>query len=143
MQAHGGNQTATCITAGCKTSFDVDRLEREVRDGKIPTCDNCGGLVKNDVILFGEALPARVFQCLISDRDALRGETPVDEDKRSGDKCWICVALCMWVASGVDGFRKTFFSHRGGPAFARGRLERRSESVGVFGADLAARPYVH
>jgi Sir2 family len=35
---------------------------KEVVDAKeIPKCPSCGGLVKPDIVFFGEALPARFF----------------------------------------------------------------------------------
>ncbi|VDM73853.1 unnamed protein product [Strongylus vulgaris] len=34
---------------------------------KVPRCENCKGVVKPDIVFFGENLPQRFFQCAISD----------------------------------------------------------------------------
>ncbi|PIO63904.1 transcriptional regulator, Sir2 family, partial [Teladorsagia circumcincta] len=37
------------------------------KDCLVPRCDKCEGVVKPDIIFFGENLPKRFFQCAISD----------------------------------------------------------------------------
>ena len=36
-------------------------LQSFMQVGDMPSCDNCGGILKPNVILFGEQLPVRVF----------------------------------------------------------------------------------
>ncbi|KAF4587339.1 SIR2 family histone deacetylase [Ophiocordyceps camponoti-floridani] len=54
VEAHGSFATQRCID--CKETFPDDEMRECVVDGKIPRCC-CGGLVKPDIIFFGESLP--------------------------------------------------------------------------------------
>lgn len=40
----------------CKKGYDAERWKRDVREERIPRCgdERCGGVVKPDVVLFGE-----------------------------------------------------------------------------------------
>lgn len=59
LELHGHLREATCIR--CYKVVPVDaRLEQFIREGKIPRC-TCGGVLKPNVILFGEQLPIRVL----------------------------------------------------------------------------------
>ncbi|MEJ2209526.1 MAG: NAD-dependent deacylase [Anaerolineae bacterium] len=59
LELHGHMREATCIR--CYTKVPVDpMLETFIRNGKVPKCE-CGGVLKPDVILFGEQLPVRVL----------------------------------------------------------------------------------
>ncbi|KAJ0317784.1 hypothetical protein COL5a_010972 [Colletotrichum fioriniae] len=55
IEAHGSFATQRCIE--CKDTFPADRMEKHVQDENVPKCDSCGGLVKPDIVFFGEALP--------------------------------------------------------------------------------------
>ncbi|KAL2876117.1 Sir2 histone deacetylase Hst2 [Colletotrichum sp. CLE4] len=55
IEAHGSFATQRCIE--CKDTFPADRMEKHVQDEHVPKCDSCGGLVKPDIVFFGEALP--------------------------------------------------------------------------------------
>ncbi|MGD2040974.1 MAG: NAD-dependent deacylase [Anaerolineae bacterium] len=59
LELHGHLRAATCIR--CYQEFPVNaQLEQDILDGRIPRCD-CGGVLKPNVILFGEQLPIRVL----------------------------------------------------------------------------------
>jgi NAD-dependent deacetylase len=59
LELHGHMREATCIR--CYTKVPVDPIvERFILNGKVPRCQ-CGGVLKPDVILFGEQLPIRVL----------------------------------------------------------------------------------
>lgn len=59
LELHGHMREATCIR--CYTVVPVDpSLEQAIRDGKVPYCE-CGGVLKPNVILFGEQLPIRTL----------------------------------------------------------------------------------
>jgi NAD-dependent deacetylase len=59
LELHGHLREATCIR--CYKEVPVDpTLEQIIREGKIPRCE-CGGVLKPNVILFGEQLPIRVL----------------------------------------------------------------------------------
>jgi NAD-dependent deacetylase len=59
LELHGHMREATCIR--CYREVPVDPpLEKAVLAGCVPHCE-CGGVLKPNVILFGEQLPIRVF----------------------------------------------------------------------------------
>ncbi len=53
---HGHVESATCLDCGAKFPIEEEFWD-EVRRGEIPRCPKCGGLLKPDVVLFGEPLP--------------------------------------------------------------------------------------
>jgi NAD-dependent deacetylase len=56
LEMHGHTRTATCL--GCRGSYAAESLWSAVLDGNQPApCPTCGGILKPDVILFGEPLP--------------------------------------------------------------------------------------
>ncbi len=56
LEVHGHTRTATCMECGYQMS--TEGLWEEVKRGHIPPrCPKCGGLMKPDVVLFGELLP--------------------------------------------------------------------------------------
>jgi NAD-dependent deacetylase len=53
---HGSADRAAC--RGCDASFDAAVAEERARSrGEAPRCENCGDVLKPDVVLFGERLP--------------------------------------------------------------------------------------
>ena len=59
LELHGHMREATCIRCYAKVPVDP-MVERFILNGKVPRCQ-CGGVLKPDVILFGEQLPVRVL----------------------------------------------------------------------------------
>ena len=59
VEAHGSFATQRCIE--CRTEFPDDSMAEHVKDGRVPHCQQpeCGGLVKPDIVFFGEKLPER------------------------------------------------------------------------------------
>lgn len=57
VEAHGSFATQRCIE--CKTPFPDDKMKEYVFQGEVPRCVDakCGGLVKPDIVFFGEQLP--------------------------------------------------------------------------------------
>ena len=55
--AHGSFSSASCVS--CGEAREVERVRRELLEDQDPKCDSCGGLVKPDLVFFGEALPER------------------------------------------------------------------------------------
>jgi len=43
------------------TKYPNDKMKEVVADKQIPRCPECDGLVKPDIVFFGEALPERFF----------------------------------------------------------------------------------
>ncbi|SOV09131.1 related to NAD-dependent histone deacetylase [Ustilago sp. UG-2017a] len=74
VEAHGSFATSTCIV--CKHRVDDDWIRAKVMNGEVARCprDKCSGkkrgkgdgegLVKPDIVFFGESLPSRFFRCM-------------------------------------------------------------------------------
>ncbi len=56
IELHGTIHTSSC-TECFKRVKSVQHLQAYIDDGKIPRCESCNGILKPDVILFGEQLP--------------------------------------------------------------------------------------
>lgn len=65
IHAHGSHQTSTCLK--CKKKFDLDWITGFLRQTteKVPRC-SCGGLIKPDIVFFGESLPSKFFTSAIN-----------------------------------------------------------------------------
>jgi NAD-dependent histone deacetylase SIR2 len=62
VEAHGSFATQRCVE--CKAPFDDVKMKECVARGEVPRCEStpeCGGLVKPDIVFFGEALPRLFF----------------------------------------------------------------------------------
>ncbi|KAF4995317.1 hypothetical protein FGRMN_5216 [Fusarium graminum] len=57
IEAHGSFATQRCIE--CKEDYPDEKIKEHVFGGKVPHCDKegCNGLVKPDIVFFGEPLP--------------------------------------------------------------------------------------
>ncbi|MEQ8677854.1 MAG: NAD-dependent deacylase [Aggregatilineales bacterium] len=61
FELHGHMREATCIN--CFTVYDAKPiLHKFLEDAEVPLCPTCGGVLKPNVILFGEQLPIRALQ---------------------------------------------------------------------------------
>lgn len=59
-EVHGHLRQATCIR--CYACVPAEPLIHSfMEDGAIPRCERCNGVMKPDIILFGEQLPAKVW----------------------------------------------------------------------------------
>jgi NAD-dependent deacetylase len=56
IEIHGHFRTATCIACYQATPGEV-LLNHLLNHESVPTCEQCGGVLKPDIILFGEQLP--------------------------------------------------------------------------------------
>ncbi|KIJ64406.1 hypothetical protein HYDPIDRAFT_90223 [Hydnomerulius pinastri MD-312] len=68
IEAHGSFATQRCID--CKRPYDDEKIKRAVINSDIPRCERCNGLVKPDIVFFGEALPVQFHTSIRSLRDA-------------------------------------------------------------------------
>ncbi|KAL2002627.1 hypothetical protein VTN02DRAFT_6335 [Thermoascus thermophilus] len=59
VEAHGSFATQHCID--CKSPFPDDLMKQHVEKGEVPLCQRCNGIVKPDIVFFGEALPEDFF----------------------------------------------------------------------------------
>lgn len=57
VEAHGSFATQRCIE--CKTEYPDEQMKQKVMEKEVPHCikKTCNGLVKPDIVFFGEALP--------------------------------------------------------------------------------------
>jgi len=64
VQAHGSFNTGRCLNATCQNKFDrrivKEWISSHAETGVVPKCPACGGLVKPDIVFFGEGLPKRL-----------------------------------------------------------------------------------
>lgn len=60
VELHGNAERVVCDDCGHQR--DVAPVRDQVRDGKTPPQCDCGGVLKPDVVLFGEQLPKAVLQ---------------------------------------------------------------------------------
>ncbi|XP_056877703.1 NAD-dependent protein deacetylase sirtuin-3, mitochondrial isoform X1 [Takifugu flavidus] len=62
VEAHGTFATATCTV--CLRTYEGEQLRPEVMSGKVPRCPTCKGVVKPDIVFFGEELPRHFLKYL-------------------------------------------------------------------------------
>ncbi|KAG8805066.1 Sir2 histone deacetylase Hst2, partial [Serendipita sp. 399] len=62
VEAHGSFASSRCID--CETPYDQDEMMRMVRKAEVPKCPDCDGLVKPDIVFFGEGLPASFINAI-------------------------------------------------------------------------------
>lgn len=61
VEAHGSFATQRCVE--CKTEYPDKEMLEHVEQGKAPHCiAGCGGLVKPDIVFFGEQLPSIFYE---------------------------------------------------------------------------------
>ncbi|KAG1788683.1 DHS-like NAD/FAD-binding domain-containing protein [Suillus plorans] len=72
IEAHGSFATQRCID--CKTPFDAEKIKKAVlsEEIEIPRCERrrCKGLVKPDIVFFGEGLPDQFHRSIRNLREA-------------------------------------------------------------------------
>ncbi len=59
IELHGNFKHAVCMT--CRRLYPIEHAFEKVLKSEVPRCDYCGGLLKPNVILFGEPLPAKAI----------------------------------------------------------------------------------
>ena len=61
LELHGNLRQVTCLRCGCHTPTAA-MLDAFLASEEVPCCPRCGGVMKPDVILYGELLPADVLR---------------------------------------------------------------------------------
>jgi NAD-dependent SIR2 family protein deacetylase len=61
VECHGTFQTARCFS--CAASCSLKDIEADILNDKIPRC-GCGGVIKPDIVFFGEAMPESFMKLL-------------------------------------------------------------------------------
>ncbi|KAF1792581.1 DHS-like NAD/FAD-binding domain [Phytophthora cactorum] len=65
---HGSFATATCLA--CKRTYPNDAIREDVLNQRVPMCQSCispDGIIKPDIVFFGESLPRRFHDSVKSD----------------------------------------------------------------------------
>ncbi|KAJ7780732.1 class I sirtuins SIR2 family protein [Mycena maculata] len=62
IEAHGSFASQHCID--CRASYDDAEMERQILAKEIPKCTRCKGLVKPDIVFFGENLPDEFIKAI-------------------------------------------------------------------------------
>merc|ERR1711972_148663 len=71
VQCHGSFATATCQK--CRKKYQGHEIEDKIMAKKIPYCEirnkltKCQGIIKPDIVFFGEGLPNKFFEALEED----------------------------------------------------------------------------
>ncbi|KAK7067012.1 NAD-dependent protein deacetylase sirtuin-2 [Halocaridina rubra] len=65
VEAHGTFRTAHCIE--CRKEYSQEWVKEEIFKDNVPTCLECSGIVKPDIVFFRESLPSRYFKLMHSD----------------------------------------------------------------------------
>jgi hypothetical protein len=69
IEAHGSFATQRCIE--CKRSFSDTEMKECVKEERIPRCETCKGLVKPDIVFFGESV-SLLIQTLLRQTSFIR-----------------------------------------------------------------------
>ncbi len=59
-EVHGNVKKGQCLK--CNTSYPFDDLVKKVKENTVPLCDNCQGMLRPNVVLFGDPMPDDFFQ---------------------------------------------------------------------------------
>ena len=59
-EVHGNYTRGLCVE--CHKRYEITALFEKVKQSKVPYCDDCYGLLKPDVVLFGELLPSAFYE---------------------------------------------------------------------------------
>lgn len=61
VELHGNATYASCLN--CNLRYELQTLEDQYRkEGKVLSCEQCGGIIKSATISFGQAMPERPMQ---------------------------------------------------------------------------------
>lgn len=64
IELHGGITEGHCLK--CHKAFTANDIREEMDRSPVPTCDACGGILKPDIVFFGETLdPSNVKKALL------------------------------------------------------------------------------
>lgn len=59
VEAHGTFFTNHCID--CRKEYSMEWVKEEIFADRVPTCGSCNGIVKPDIVFFGEDLPRKFY----------------------------------------------------------------------------------
>lgn len=59
-ELHGSARSAYCTN--CNAYYTYEQIAPVVRNGEVPRCRSCGGLIKPDIVFYGESLSSDVLK---------------------------------------------------------------------------------
>ena len=59
-ELHGNFLHSTCMK--CGKIYTLEEVQEKMRKEKVPRCDNCGGVIKPNIVFFEENLPYKVLE---------------------------------------------------------------------------------
>lgn len=65
LEIHGSPAVHRCLSCGATVGFE--EVAPVVRTRSIPRCPKCGGILKPDIVFFGEALPSETIEEAVSE----------------------------------------------------------------------------
>jgi len=60
IELHGSISRSRCLK--CRKIFEVDEMIKILEKSQIAFCDKCGGLIKPEIVFFGENLPQKAIE---------------------------------------------------------------------------------
>ncbi|XP_034232545.1 NAD-dependent protein deacetylase sirtuin-2 isoform X4 [Thrips palmi] len=67
IEAHGTFYTSHCLE--CRAEYELEWMKERIFSDQIPICEKCPGVVKPDIVFFGENLPDRFYSSISKDFD--------------------------------------------------------------------------
>ncbi|KAF5300526.1 hypothetical protein FQR65_LT09146 [Abscondita terminalis] len=65
VEAHGTFHLSHCLE--CQKEYSLDWMKEQIFKDNVPTCEECTGVVKPDIVFFGENLPSKFHTCIQTD----------------------------------------------------------------------------
>lgn len=65
VEAHGTFHTNHCVD--CRHEYSMEWVKEQIFADNVPTCTKCNGIVKPDIVFFGEDLPRKFY--VLPDKD--------------------------------------------------------------------------
>ncbi len=59
FELHGSPMTHYCMS--CHENFDFDTVLKMIYEQNVPHCPKCGGIIKPEIVFFGEGLPEKAL----------------------------------------------------------------------------------
>jgi NAD-dependent deacetylase len=59
LELHGNSRRISCL--GCRAAYSLEQVHHRLQEKFPPDCPACGGVLKPEVVFFGESLPSQVL----------------------------------------------------------------------------------
>ncbi|NXD31482.1 SIR2 deacetylase, partial [Spelaeornis formosus] len=95
VEAHGTFFTSHCLRPSCRQSYSLAWMRERIFSSLVPKCEKCQGLVKPDIVFFGESLPSRFFTLLESVSGGNGTQSPIPCSLNLGRTKVTLGSLCL------------------------------------------------